>query len=265
MLIDVTALGAFYAGPLGVMARRLIGRRVRAFWPDVTGRTVMGLGYPVPYLGVFAGEAERVAALMPAAQGVACWPAEPPWRVALVDEYALPLPDASVDRLLMAHMLEMSPVPQTLLREAWRVLAPEGRLIAVVPNRRGLWARLDTTPFGHGRPYSRGQLDELLREAMFDPLNRTSALTLPPVGRGFLLRSAPALERFGGRVMPGFEGVLIVEAGKQVYAPVRVAGEVPVAARLRAARVLPAGHAAPGAAFLDPAAISLRQNESSKA
>ena len=65
----------------------------------------------------------------------------------------------AVDRVLLVHALEMAHDPGALLREVWRVLAAGGRLLAVVPNRRGLWARMDTTPFGHGRPYSRTQIN----------------------------------------------------------------------------------------------------------
>src|SRR5947207_8712583 len=53
----------------------------------------------------------------------------------------LPLGDAAVDRVLLVHALEMSRDAEALLREAWRVLAPGGRLLAVIPNRRGIWAR----------------------------------------------------------------------------------------------------------------------------
>src|ERR1700737_3982393 len=63
----------------------------------------------------------------------------------------------------------MSDDPEGLLREVWRVLAPSGRLIAVIPNRRGVWTRTDNTPFGHGRPYSRAQINELLRQTWFTP------------------------------------------------------------------------------------------------
>jgi len=210
----------FYLGPLGRVVRRLVGRRIRARWHDVNGLTVMGLGYASPYLGVYAGEAEHLGSLMPAAQGVVRWPDEPPYRAVLVDEYDLPLGDSTVERLLLVHALEMSEAPQELLREAWRVLAPGGSLIAVVANRRGLWARVDATPFGHGRPFSRGQLSDLLRDAMYSPVGWEGALAMPPSSRRYLLRSAPALERIGAVLMPGFEGVWIVEATKQVYAPV---------------------------------------------
>ncbi|MDP2620891.1 MAG: methyltransferase domain-containing protein [Hyphomicrobiales bacterium] len=222
MYLDAAYYRDFYLGRLGRVVRRLISRRIRARWPDVGGETVMGLGFAPPYLGVYAGEAERLGALMPAAQGVVAWPEEPPYRAALVDEYDLPLGDSTVERLLLVHALEMSEAPQELLREAWRVLAPGGSLIAVVPNRRGLWARVDTTPFGHGRPFSRGQLADLLKEGMYSPLGWEGALAMPPSSRRYLLRSAPALERIGAVLLPGFEGVWIVEATKEVYAPVPV-------------------------------------------
>ncbi len=88
----------------------------------------------------------------------------------------MPLTDAAVDRVLLIHALEMADDPVTLLREVWRVLSPNGRLLAVVPNRRGLWARIDTTPFGYGRPYSRSQITRILRETLFTPKGWGEAL-----------------------------------------------------------------------------------------
>ena len=154
---------------------------------------------------------------MPAAQGVVKWPSLRPGLAALVDEFELPLPDAAVDRVLLVHALEMSQDAGRLLREVWRVLAAGGRLLAVVPNRRGLWARMDTTPFGHGRPYSRSQIMQLLRETWFTPTGWGEALYVPPIARGWFLRSAVAWERTGATISAPFAGVHIVEATKQVY------------------------------------------------
>ena len=215
--MDVVDLRNFYAQRLGTVARRFIGRGIRARWPDTRLQRVVGIGYATPYLGLFREEAERCLALMPAPQGVVRWPSSKPALAALVEEDDLPLTDAAVDRVLLVHALENSTDPGGLLREVWRVLAGGGRLLAVVPNRRGLWARMDTTPFGHGRPYSRSQITHLLRETWFTPTGWGEALYVPPVSRGWFLRSAVAWERAGATISAPFAGVHIVEATKQVY------------------------------------------------
>src|SRR5262249_795994 len=148
---------------------------------------------------------------MPAAQGVVKWPTDRPGLVALVDELELPLPDSAVDRVLLVHALEMAQNPVALLREVWRgrvsrgagrvgVAQWGGGLGVGGPNGRGVWARLDTTPFGHGRPYSRSQITQLLRDAWFTPTGWGDALHVPPVERGWFLRSAVAWERAGAAV-----------------------------------------------------------------
>jgi SAM-dependent methyltransferase len=215
--MDVVDLRNFYAQRLGVVARRFVGRGIRARWKDTRAQRVLGIGYAIPYLGLFRQEAERCLALMPASQGVVRWPSTRPALAALVEEDELPLTDSAVDRVLLVHSLEMSVDAAELLREVWRVLAPGGRLLAVVPNRRGLWARMDTTPFGYGRPYSRTQITQLLRETWFTPIGWDEALYVPPVGRGWFLRSAVAWERTGATLSAPFAGVHIVEATKQVY------------------------------------------------
>src|SRR3954462_10322447 len=217
MSIDVVDLRNFYAQRLGVVARRFVGRGIRKRFADTRGMSVLGVGYPTPYLGLFREEAERCLAFMPAAQGVVNWPSNRPGLAALVDELELPLTDSAVDRILLVHALEMVPDPAALLREVWRVLAAGGRLLIVVPNRRGVWARLDTTPFGHGRPYSRSQITHLLREAWFTPTAWSEALYLPPIAGRWFLRSALAWERTGATISAPFAGVHIVEATKQVY------------------------------------------------
>jgi SAM-dependent methyltransferase len=217
MSIDVVDLRNFYGQRLGVVARRFIARGIRSLWGDTTGQRVLGIGYATPYLGLFREEAERCLAFMPAGQGVVKWPTMRPALSALVDENELPLPDSAADRVMLVHALEMTNDPGALLREVWRVLASGGRLLAVVPNRRGLWARMDTTPFGHGRPYSRSQINQLLRETWFTPTGWSEALYVPPIARGLFLRSAVAWERTGATLSAPFAGVHLVEATKQVY------------------------------------------------
>ncbi|RTL60535.1 MAG: class I SAM-dependent methyltransferase [Hyphomicrobiales bacterium] len=232
MHLDIHTLRDFYQRPLGGIVRRMLSGRIRARWRNVKGSTVIGLGYASPYLGSFRDEGARVGAFMPAVQGAIVWPSKAPCRTVMVEEASLPLPDASVDRLLCVHCLEMSENAGALLREIWRVLTPEGRLLLVVPNRRGIWARFDTTPFGFGRPYSLGQLETLLKQSLFTPVDQASALHMPPVHQEWLLRWATAFERVGGRMWPAFSGVQIVEARKELM------GAMPRGAVTRARRKL---------------------------
>ena len=216
--MDVVDLREFYASPLGQASRRLIARRIRSRWDNVSGAAVLGLGYATPYLDQFRQEARAVLGFMPGDQGVVHWPAEGGSATALVDEVELPVIDSSIDFVLVAHGLELTDHPNDMLKEIWRVLAPQGRALLVVPNRRGVWARFDSTPFGHGRPFSELQLTQMLREAKFSPLGWSHALFVPPLQSGFLVRSATAWERVGMWLSRGFSGVILVEAMKQVYA-----------------------------------------------
>lgn len=229
MRSDVVDLRGFYSGALGELAAQTIGARVQQRWHDHRGAIVLGIGYPTPYLEPFRPAADRVLALMPEGQGVVHWPPSGPSATALADTGMLPLADSSVDLILLVHALETDDSPPDLLSEVWRVLNPGGRLIAVVPNRRGLWARMDTTPFGQGQPFSRGQLTRLMRESLFSPIYWTELLYMPPVHRGLFRRMAHAWEKIGSTLSLPFAGVHLIEATKLLYRP------MPVRASRRAA------------------------------
>ncbi|WP_245901344.1 class I SAM-dependent methyltransferase [Simplicispira suum] len=74
----------------------------------------------------------------------------------LADPVALPFPESSIDLLLLPHTLELSEDPHAALREAARVLVPEGRLVISGLNPVSLWALRQGRArmcqrFGHGR------------------------------------------------------------------------------------------------------------------
>ncbi len=214
---DVLDLREFYGTPLGLAARRIITHRMRARWRNTNGLSIAGIGYATPFLRPFVADANRVVAFMPQAQGAVAWPALGPCASALVDETHLPLPDVCFDRVIAVHCLEHSESSTALLREIWRVLRPEGRLMIVVPNRRGVWARSETTPFGQGRPFSKGQIEEQLTRSLFAVESVNPALFAPPVQWRPVVHASIAWERAGAYCWPMFSGVLIVDAVKQVY------------------------------------------------
>lgn len=218
MFADVAELREFYTSPLGQLAQRALRRKIRDYWPDLRGQRVLTLGYGTPIMRPILGEAERVLAFMPGAQGVIHWPSEGPNCTALIDEMALPLLDASVDRVILLHALESAPQLDPLLEEVWRVLTSGGRLLVIAPNRSGLWALSDATPFGHGEAFSPRQLKALLRRHAFIPENQSRALFFPPYQASFWRTLAPMLERTGPRWLGPLAGVHIIEGAKQLFA-----------------------------------------------
>ena len=222
MYNDVIDLRDFYNSPMGRTVQGVGRRHMRAIWPTVKGMNLAGIGYPTPYLRPFLGEAERVVALMPAEQGAVHWPTNTENDelniVSLVPEDDLPLGDLSMDRILLVHAIECSEQSHKLLREIWRVMAGGGRLLIVVPNRRGIWARLDHTPFGHGHPYTPRQISRLLRDNLFQPEQSNAGLFVPPTRSRVALASARAIEQIGFRWFRTVGGLLFIEAQKQIYA-----------------------------------------------
>jgi SAM-dependent methyltransferase len=222
--VDVLDLGRFYASPLGHVAQDMIGRRLSAIWPSTPGMDVLGFGYTTPWLERFRRDSRRVISAMPATQGVERWPSEAPALSALVDETRMPFTEALFDRVLVVHALEETEAARPLLRELWRILAPEGRLCVVVAARAGMWSQRDALPFGAGRPWSRGQLTRLLVDCMFEPTARARALYCPPYR--FFAPGADGFEAVGEKLWPQFGGVVMVEAVKRLYAQTPRSGRV---------------------------------------
>ena len=219
MPFDIVDLRSFYTSDLGRSAQAIVSERIAARWTSCIGQSVLGLGYAPPYLDPLRGEALRALAFMPAAMGVVNWPIGLS-ATALVEPDTLPLPDSSIDRVLLVHCLEIAQHPRAILEEIWRILTPGGSMIVIVPSRSGLWIHSERTPFGQGQPYSRSQLRDLLRETLFSPVYWGESLYLPPFERQIWLKSAQTFEKIGKALSIPFAGVHVVEASKQLYRPV---------------------------------------------
>jgi SAM-dependent methyltransferase len=220
---SIDELRIFYGEPAGALARRLLARRLEDAWGEATNCDVLGLGYATPWLEAFVG-ARRVVAAMPGGQGVELWPTVGRNRTTLVEDRRLPFAAGSFDRILMVHALEEADDAQALMMEAVRALAPAGRVILIAAARGGMWSRAENTPFGHGRPFTRRQLERLVREAGLEPTAWSQTLYVPPWGP--LLPLADGFEQLGRRLMPGAAGVVLLEAARQAYARVHPGGAV---------------------------------------
>ena len=220
---DTQAAAEFYSTAQGAIALRLVRERLCQIWPDLTGQMVLGLGHTGPYLHGWRAGAGRCIAATPTPGAAAAWPGSGRNLACVVMEDGLPFADLSMDRILMVHGLENADNARRVLREAWRVLKDDGRLLVVAPNRVGIWAHVESTPFGQGQPYSPGQIERLLMGSLFRVERRDRALYMPPSRYRLVLRGAGLFERAGRSLAPQLAGVTITEAVKDVYAAMPLA------------------------------------------
>ena len=214
---DADAAAEFYRTATGVVAAQMLRERLGALWPDLAGQCVLGLGFAAPYMRQWREQARCCAAATPALAGLPRWPAA---LACSIDEEQLPFGDLVFDRVLLVHGLENAENARRMLREVWRVLKDDGRLLVVAPNRVGIWAHSESTPFGQGQPYSPGQIGRLLAASLFRVERRDTALFMPPTRIRVVLRTARLIERIGRGVAPSLAGVTIVEGVKDVYAAI---------------------------------------------
>lgn len=219
---DIETLRQFYSEPIGAAVVAMLAERVSDLWGNEKGLNVLGVGYALPMLRLFTN-AKRCIALMPATQGATPW-LEPGRGVAstLADEARTPFTDGMFDRVIVLHGIEETDSMKQTIRELWRIMAPNGRIIVASANRHGLWTRVESTPFGHGRSCTLRQLISLLSD-LFQVTASTNAVFMPPLHWRLITDAANAWERVGSFLWPKFGGVVLIEAIKRQYIEPNVA------------------------------------------
>lgn len=218
---DIVNLRNFYSTNFGECVRSLISSAILHIWPNVGEDVIVGLGYATPYLTTYLTPSAHIAACMPAGQGAAYWPHGGDNLVVISHDSELPFAESSLNRILLVHSMENSEQLSWLIQEIWRVLTPNGKMLAIVPNRHGMWSWSSRSPFGYGRPFSITQMRTLLSEQQFNITKTNSALFMPPTRINFCWKIADKLESMGRFIcnfLGGFlGGVILVEAEKQIY------------------------------------------------
>lgn len=189
--------------------------------PNLFGYHVLQLGHPYasPMIACSRVQHQAVIATGPPCGGEAlCAKAD-----------ALPIQASSVDVLVLPHVLEFARSPHAVLREAERVLIPEGYLVVLGFSPRslfGLW-RLAAGWRGNvpwrGRFVGLTRLRDWLALLGFD-IERVERLSFrPPLRRPRLHAKLEFVERLGSHFWPIFGNVHFVLARKRVIAvrPIR--------------------------------------------
>ena len=135
------------------------------------------------------------------------------------DPARLPVASDSVDVVLLQHVLDFAAQPHQVLREAERVLIPEGRLLLLGFDPWGLWGlwRRMRRPFGR-LPWDAGEISQRrardwLSLLGFDVESSRSLMARPPLTSSRLMQRMAFLERLGS---PLLGNVYVIQAVKRV-------------------------------------------------
>ncbi|NQY96045.1 MAG: methyltransferase domain-containing protein [Henriciella sp.] len=232
-------LEAFYKSRLGEAAAQRMGARMLDLWGPCDGQRVLGIGFPAPLLTVWQNDAATCIGAVPEEIGEVRLASEKGQTLCSVPENRLPFPEGLFDRVFLLHALEEADSPRQMLREAWRVLAPEGRIVVAVTNRRSMWSLADNKPFGHGRPWTRQQLVRFLNDSLFQVTASTTAVHMPPLDWRLITGASKSWERAGELILPGLGGVVLVEAVKRLYSKPGGSAAAPVTQAVKASKPKP--------------------------
>ena len=146
-----------------------------------------------------------------------------PGAAVAADPLQLPLASQSVDLLALPHVLEFHHNPHEVLREAERVLMPEGHLVLSGFNTLSLWRLRQAMPFmdRQGAPWESRfigllRLRDWLRVLGFEINGGQFGCYVPPFQQQIWLDRFAFMDKAGARWWPLFGGIYVIRAVKRV-------------------------------------------------
>ncbi len=233
-------------------------------WPDIAGLQANRMPHQWLAVGHIAtdakGNSQADSVIDSVAESAAFLVAKPPQAALITDFAALPFAEASLDLLVMPHTLEFSQDPHATLREAARVLVPEGRVVICGLNPTSLWgwrqqrghmARRAGIGLGVGSLYlpdggkfiGYWRLRDWLRLLSFEVESGNFGCNRPAVRSAAWLDRLAWMDKLGSRYWPILGAAYCITAVKKVRgmrmlgatwkkAPRRATAPVPVAPRV---------------------------------
>jgi len=141
----------------------------------------------------------------------------------------LPIASDSVDLVILMHHLSDTSEPHAILREAFRVLIPEGKLVIIDFNPKSLWGLrhffqswLEHVPF-KGHFYTAKRIDDWMRLLGFDQSQLHRVGYLPPIQKPAIVRHLSWLEKGMRNWLPLFGALNLMVYSKNIspLTPVR--------------------------------------------
>jgi SAM-dependent methyltransferase len=208
--VSTGTLADWFATPLGRYLRHREQTYFDATLADIFGYHALQIGLPeCPFL-----QASRITTRVSI-------DLEEPAQV-LADPHWLPFADNSMDLIVLPHVLEFTDEPHQLLREAYRVIRPEGQLLIAGFNPFSLFGakryfgREQSMPW-NGNFIALYRLKDWLALLGFEVTGGALDCYAPPFAQEKWLRRFAFFERAGDRWWPIAGGVYIIQAVKRVH------------------------------------------------
>lgn len=141
----------------------------------------------------------------------------------------LPIASDSVDLVILMHHLSNTGEPHAVLREAFRILIPEGKLVIIDFNPVSLWGLrnyfqswLEHVPF-KGHFYTARRIDDWMRLLGFDQDRFFRVGYLPPIQRSSIIHHLSWLEKGTRNWLPALGALNLLVYSKNIspLTPVR--------------------------------------------
>jgi SAM-dependent methyltransferase len=146
---------------------------------------------------------------------------DPPADI-IADPHGLPFAENTIDLIVMPHALEFTDDPHLMLREAWRVIRPDGQIVIAGFNPFSLFGakryfgRQQTPPW-NGNFIALYRMKDWLTLLGFDVVGGRLDCYAPPFTHEPWLARSGFFERAGDRWWPIGGGVYFLRATKHVH------------------------------------------------
>lgn len=214
----LAGLETWYGSPLGFEVGVRESACLQEMLEDVFGYYLVQVGVTDSFREALSASRIRYRVVMPASYAR---PRRVPSLGVVGDPTRLPLASDAVDAVLLPHTLDFVADPRQVLREAERVLIPEGRVFILGFNALSSWGlisllnrRRRRIPWC-GRFLTPYRVEDWLSLLGFDVERRERILFELPLRRALGLRLG-SLESLGRRLWPAVGGVYAIRAVKRV-------------------------------------------------
>jgi SAM-dependent methyltransferase len=212
-------LREWFDQPLGRSVQAIEANALRSIWPHLYGTRALQLGH--------VGHMDLLDACLAPSRYILDQPGFHGASLASpvhADVHALPFEGRSIDVVLLPHTLEFARDPHQVLREAQRVLAPEGYIVLLGFNPLSLWGLWRLLRRRTGRAPWCGnflhlyRVKDWLKLLDFELVQGKMIYYRPPVGNETLRDRLYFLDQIGDRWWPMAAAVYLVVAKKRVVA-----------------------------------------------